>query len=56
MTCCDCSTYTEPSRLMKGLEVRPGERYGETGLTYSVAVTSLGSTRKTELILVYIEE
>jgi tetratricopeptide (TPR) repeat protein len=50
------STYTERPHLSEELGVKLRKRHGGAGLAYAAAVTGLGGTGKTQLVLRYIEE
>lgn len=49
-------TYTERPHLTEELGVKLCERHGGAGLGYAAAVTGLGGTGKTQLVLRYIEK
>jgi tetratricopeptide (TPR) repeat protein len=50
------STYTERPHLSEELGVKLRKRHGGAGLAYAAAVTGLGGTGKTQLVLRYIKE
>ena len=49
-------TYTERPHLIEELGVKLGKRHGGAGLAHAIAVTGIGGTGKTQLVLRYIEE
>lgn len=49
-------TYTERPHLTEELGVKLAKRHGGAGLAYAVAVTGLGGTGNTQLVLRYIKE